>query len=51
MLCTVKPMPVDVWNFHDYIMSEVQLTDIALDSYASVAIGTDRNIAKRDSGH
>ena len=46
-----ETMPVDVWNFHDYIMSEVQLTDVALDSYASAAIGTDRNIAKRDSGH
>lgn len=46
-----EPMPVDVWNFHDYIMSEVELNDISRDSYASVAIGTDRNIAILDSGH
>jgi hypothetical protein len=43
-------MPVDVWNFHNYIMAEVQFGDITLDSHASVAIGTDRNLAKLDSG-
>lgn len=41
------PIPVDVWNFHVYILPEIR--DDGTDSAAAVALGTDPSIAKLDS--
>lgn len=43
------PMPVDVWNMHIYILPETN-TSGQPNSIASVALGTDPALGKRESG-
>mgnify|MGYP002713052197 CR=1 FL=1 len=41
------PMPVDVWNFHVYVLPERRID--GTDSAAAVALGTDPSLAKLES--
>ena len=43
------PMPVDVWNMHLYILAEA-LPNGQPNGIANIALGTDANLAKRESG-
>ena len=44
-----KPMPVDVWTMHLYILPEVNVNGQP-NGIASVAVGTDPSLGKRESG-
>jgi hypothetical protein len=44
-----KPMPVDVWNMHVYVLPEAEL-DGTPNGIANVALGTDPALAKRGPG-
>lgn len=43
------PMPVDIWNFHVYILPEVTQNGV-INGIASVALGTDPAIGIKESG-
>lgn len=45
-----KPMPVDLWTMHLYILPEVRPDGITPNGIANVALGTDPTLGKRSSG-
>jgi hypothetical protein len=45
-----RPMPVDMWTMHLYILPEVQTDGITPNGIANVALGTNPVLGKRESG-
>ncbi len=44
-----KPMHVDVWNMHAYVLPEVRPDGVTPNGVADVAVGTDPALGKRES--
>lgn len=45
-----RPMPVDVWNMHLYVLPETYLSGVP-NNIASIALGSDPAVGKRESGN
>lgn len=45
-----KPMPVDVWNMHIYVLPEVEPDGKTPNGIANIPVGTDPTLGKRSSG-